>query len=162
MGTGILFSLILFIYLITNSYSKNLLQLKNNLQRVIIKKAIIKRDLSVYKENLSQLMVFTGKITSAERSILERIDTLKRLYPEMSIRPSNFTKNNAITELGAEISLKSRSYLKTLQFIKGLMAENMPIYQFSVISIRPLPATTGGTIECRITGKFIYAGGEDG
>ncbi len=162
LGTGIFFSMILFTYSITDSYNKNLVKLKDNLQRAIIKKAVIKRDLSVYKANLAQLRAFTGGSTSAERSILERIDTLRRLYPKISISPSKFMKNNGVTELTTDISFRSRSYLKVLQFIKNLMAESMPVYQFSIITIRPVSIKTGGEIECRITGKFIYAGVRDG
>jgi hypothetical protein len=156
--TGILAALLLFTYLLTDSYNKNLKTLKDNLQRVIIKRGVIRRDLSVYRKNLNQLLVFSGGRKNPERAILERIDSLKRLYPELSIRPSGFVHKNGTTELEAEVTFNGKSYYEVIKLIGALSEESMPLYKFSSISISPSLLPGKAIVQCRITGRFLFAG----
>ncbi len=156
--TGIAAGVMLFSYLLTGTYNKNLSALKGSLQKVIIKKGIIREDINLYRKNISQLASFTDGDMAAERAILERIDSLKRLYPQITVKPSGFTKKEETTELVTEINFKSKSYYRTVQLINSLNSEGMPLYQFDSITIRAAPDTAVASIQCQITGRFLFAG----
>ncbi|RMG69598.1 MAG: hypothetical protein D6710_08580 [Nitrospirae bacterium] len=144
-------------FLLTGSYSKSLKVLKDNLQRATIKAGMISRDIGIYKKNLSQVVRFSGgSYISPERTILQRIDILKSLYPDITIKPGVFNKREDVVGLPAEIIIKSKSYYRITDIIETLSNERLPLYRFSQIDLRPLHSSSkGGEIQCRINGEFL-------
>ncbi len=152
---GGFFSLMLFVYLLALSYNQSQVRLKEKLQQVIHKKVILTRDVSLYKTNLYQLTKFIGANLSPRETILQRMDEIKKVYPQIILRPSSFnTKENTI-ELSLEIIYTSKSYYDILDLLKTLSKESLPVFIFQHISIKPKITKNNGQIECIITGKFV-------
>ncbi len=152
---GLTCALFLFGYLVINTYTQELSQFRNTLQKALTKKALIQRDLKVYKSNLQQLRAFSNNISNPRQAILKRIDSIKRLYPEAVIKPSRFTRNGNLVELRVSIILETDAYSKIVRFTDSLLKEKMPLFILNQLLIKPIFTKRSNPIVCNITGKFI-------